>query len=119
MTVDIRLYLTLFLKVNDIVYNVNILVTFSCIWEDVFSTSHDVGRLTDTVDMTDFDLSHSLSPFCYSPSGLLHKSTHFHPEKAEHRSHEIKKGKKGDGERTKKEEEVEKQVKPMAIMRNV
>lgn len=46
-----------------------------------------VGWLTQSgVDMTDFDLSLSVSPFCYSPSGLLHMSTHIHPGKAERRS---------------------------------
>ncbi len=45
---DISLDLTLHLKIDDTVYNASILMTFSCVWEDVFTASHDVGRLTHT-----------------------------------------------------------------------
>lgn len=88
------------------------------------------GWLTQSgVDMTDFDLSHSVSPFCYFPSGPLHMSTHIHPEKAERRSMkwdakycspcDTKKKKKNVTENEQKKNEVEKQAKPLAIMRSV
>ena len=45
---DISLYLTPYLKIDDTVYNASNLMTFSCVWEDVFTASQDVGRLTHT-----------------------------------------------------------------------
>lgn len=48
---DISLYLTLLLKIDDAVYNTSILMTFSRVWDDVFTASLDGGRLTHTVKL--------------------------------------------------------------------
>lgn len=45
---DISLDLTPYLKIDDTVYNASILMTFSRVWENVFTASHDGGRLTHT-----------------------------------------------------------------------
>lgn len=48
---DISLLLTLYLKIDDTVCNASIFMTFSRVWEDVFTVSHDGGRLTHRVGL--------------------------------------------------------------------
>lgn len=69
---DTSLLLTLYLKIDGTVCNASIFMTFSRVWEDVFTVSHDGGRLTHRVGLIWQTLiSPSLSlPFAVPPVDL-------------------------------------------------
>lgn len=55
------------LKIDDTFHNGSVLTTSSCVWADVFSVSHDGGRLTHRLEFVWQPLISLFSSFSFAP----------------------------------------------------